>query len=315
MRPHLGTDEPKDRAPTLHPNPIKASVIFAIPLHLECENVMASLNWVFCTKGTVFSSWVPALDTCYILANILLAVSFHPSPMWNEIPHTSQAPAKLTKEQNSPVGESEKEDRKASDSCNGGNRYFSPLIQGFLGGSDGKESACNAGDLGSVPGLGRSPREGNEWLNKEFSSILAWEITWIEEFGGIQPKGSDTTNTFIFPFIHVPTNVPHTWAMLGPIPQTHLLIRTEVRPLILRMGGCSLSDQTHTLPYPLECSRAERLWWRHSDTWWPSLDSSLWPQQALLPKENPCEVPAQHRGGCGCPGPQPPASRREAGYS
>ena len=29
-----------------------------------------------------------------------------------------------------------------------------------LGGSDGKESACNAGDLGLIPGLGRSPREG-----------------------------------------------------------------------------------------------------------------------------------------------------------
>ena len=28
---------------------------------------------------------------------------------------------------------------------------------GFPGGSDGKESACNAGDLGSNPGLGRSP--------------------------------------------------------------------------------------------------------------------------------------------------------------
>ena len=28
--------------------------------------------------------------------------------------------------------------------------------EGFLGGSDGKESACNAGDLGSIPGLGRS---------------------------------------------------------------------------------------------------------------------------------------------------------------
>ena len=28
---------------------------------------------------------------------------------------------------------------------------------GFLGGSAGKESACNAGDLGSIPGLGRSP--------------------------------------------------------------------------------------------------------------------------------------------------------------
>ena len=32
---------------------------------------------------------------------------------------------------------------------------------GFPGGSDSKESACNAGDLGSIPGLGRPPRERN----------------------------------------------------------------------------------------------------------------------------------------------------------
>ena len=32
---------------------------------------------------------------------------------------------------------------------------------GFPGGSDGKASVCNAGDLGLIPGLGRSPREGN----------------------------------------------------------------------------------------------------------------------------------------------------------
>ena len=31
----------------------------------------------------------------------------------------------------------------------------------FPGGSDGKASACNAGDLGSITGLGRSPGEGN----------------------------------------------------------------------------------------------------------------------------------------------------------
>ena len=38
-----------------------------------------------------------------------------------------------------------------------------PLLRrwGFPGGSDGKESACNAGDLGSVPGLGRPSGEGN----------------------------------------------------------------------------------------------------------------------------------------------------------
>ena len=33
----------------------------------------------------------------------------------------------------------------------------------FPGGSAGKESACNAGDLGSIPGLGRSPGEGNSY--------------------------------------------------------------------------------------------------------------------------------------------------------
>ena len=32
---------------------------------------------------------------------------------------------------------------------------------GFPGGSDGKESACNAGDLDSIPGLGRSSEEGH----------------------------------------------------------------------------------------------------------------------------------------------------------
>ena len=32
---------------------------------------------------------------------------------------------------------------------------------GFPGGSDSKESACNAGNAGSIPGLGRSPVEGN----------------------------------------------------------------------------------------------------------------------------------------------------------
>ena len=33
--------------------------------------------------------------------------------------------------------------------------------EGFPGGSDSKKSACNSGDLGSVPGLGRSPGGGH----------------------------------------------------------------------------------------------------------------------------------------------------------
>ena len=35
------------------------------------------------------------------------------------------------------------------------------VFLGFPGGSAGKESACNVGDLGLIPGLGRSPGEGN----------------------------------------------------------------------------------------------------------------------------------------------------------
>ena len=56
-------------------------------------------------------------------------------------------------------------------------------------GSAGKESACNMGDLSSIPGLGRSPGEGNS-----HSSILAWEIPWTEESGGLQSMGSQLSD-------------------------------------------------------------------------------------------------------------------------
>ena len=39
-----------------------------------------------------------------------------------------------------------------------------PGVWGFPCGSVGKESTCNAGDLGSIPGLGRCPGEGNSYL-------------------------------------------------------------------------------------------------------------------------------------------------------
>ena len=48
--------------------------------------------------------------------------------------------------------------------------YIHTHREGFLGGSDGKESVCNAGDLGSIPELGRSPEE--EMVTH--SSVLAW---------------------------------------------------------------------------------------------------------------------------------------------
>ena len=56
----------------------------------------------------------------------------------------------------------------------------------FPGGSVGKESVCNVGDPGSIPGWGRSPGEV-----ATHSSLLAWEIPQKEEpVGGLQSMKS-----------------------------------------------------------------------------------------------------------------------------
>ena len=62
--------------------------------------------------------------------------------------------------------------------------FVHSVFTDFPGGSDGKASAYNAGDTGSIPGSGRSPGEGNG-----NSSILAWKIPWLEEPGGLQSMG------------------------------------------------------------------------------------------------------------------------------
>ena len=66
-----------------------------------------------------------------------------------------------------------------------------------------KNVPANAGDLASIPGLGRSPGE----RNGNHSSIFAWKILWTEEPGELQSVGSqksqtqlrDTTATFFRP--------------------------------------------------------------------------------------------------------------------
>ena len=55
------------------------------------------------------------------------------------------------------------------------------VIHGLPGGSDGKGSACNAGDPGLIPGLGRSHEE----KMAPHSSTLAWKILWTEEPSGL----------------------------------------------------------------------------------------------------------------------------------
>ena len=57
---------------------------------------------------------------------------------------------------------------------------------GFLDASESNASACNAGDLGSSPGSGRS-----------HSSILAFRIPWIEGPGRLQSMGLKRVHGFV----------------------------------------------------------------------------------------------------------------------
>ena len=57
---------------------------------------------------------------------------------------------------------------------------------GFPDASSGKESACSAGDLGSIPGWEDPLEEGMA----TYCSFLAWKIPWTEEPGWLRPIGS-----------------------------------------------------------------------------------------------------------------------------
>ena len=58
-------------------------------------------------------------------------------------------------------------------------------LEGFPGGPDGKESACSAGDPGSIPKSGGSRGDPPVGCMATHSSILAWRILWTEEPGGL----------------------------------------------------------------------------------------------------------------------------------
>ena len=91
--------------------------------------------------------------------------------------------------------------------------FFNILFWGDPCGSDGKESAYNAGDLGSIPGLGRSPEEGKgyplqySWASLEAQLVKnppAMQETWIRSLGWEDPlkKGKATHSSILAWRIH-----------------------------------------------------------------------------------------------------------------
>ena len=67
-----------------------------------------------------------------------------------------------------------------------GNGYLFQYSWGFPGGPDGKESACQVGDLGSIPRLGRFPGKGND----NHLQYPCLENSMEEEPGGLLSMGS-----------------------------------------------------------------------------------------------------------------------------
>ena len=77
---------------------------------------------------------------------------------------------------------------------------------GFPGSSAGKESACNAGDPGSIPGSGRSPGEGIDYpLQYSWASLVAQLVknlpamqeTWVRSLGWDDPLKGKVTHSSI----------------------------------------------------------------------------------------------------------------------
>ena len=73
------------------------------------------------------------------------------------------------------------------------NFSYSNSCVGFPGGSDGKKSTCNKGDLGSIPGLGRSPGGGHD--NPLQYSCMENPHGQTEQPGGLQFTGSQKDMT------------------------------------------------------------------------------------------------------------------------
>ena len=67
-------------------------------------------------------------------------------------------------------------------------RYIYKFYSDFPGDSDGKESTCSMGDLGSIPGLERSPGEEKGYppqysgLEKSMDCVVAKSWTWLSDF-------------------------------------------------------------------------------------------------------------------------------------
>ena len=86
--------------------------------------------------------------------------------------------------------------------------------------SDGKESACDAGDVGSIPGLERSPGGGTGCPY----SILAWRIPWTKSMGSQRVGHAERLSLSRYPFSWLSFLLVH--GDRGQVGQVHTVCRS-----------------------------------------------------------------------------------------
>ena len=132
------------------------------------------------------------------------------------------------------------------------------ITSGVPGGSDGKESACNDGDLGSVSGLGRSPGEGNGNLLQYFClENLMDRGAWRATFHGVAKSWTWLSEFHFTSFIIVSYSVvtekamaPHSSTLAWKIPWTE-------EPGRLQSMGSLESDTPERLHFHFSLLRIE----------------------------------------------------------
>ena len=125
----------------------------------------------------------------------------------------------------------------------------------FPGVSNGTESSCSTGDLGSILGLGRSPEKGMA----TYSSILAWRIPWTEEPGqrvighAVTKSWTWLSTSFSFhkwtwlPWLSLPCLTQHAHTLLG------ILYSNKPRVTVLTQIARDLSNCCSQIDHYSSC--------------------------------------------------------------
>ena len=135
-----------------------------------------------------------------------------------------------------------------------------PHHMGFPAGSDDKESTCSAGDLGSIPGSGSSPEEGNG----NPLQYSCWKIPRTEEPGELQSMGSQRVRydrmTFAFhhtdnwePRVHTGEEDPDPLALSfesGSLQFRHSSKRAQIASFASEEKQHQVLNSFHCAPIP-----------------------------------------------------------------